>query len=135
MCRPCRPAVARQADRRRVHLEGDRTRCAERRVCFVLPHGVLFNHSTTALPFQKAWVRAHSIDRVLNLADFQRFLFEKAGHPAVVVRYRKPAPSDMAHRIEYWGPKADWTVTKAEVITIAPQDRHNIDGRPGASRP
>ena len=96
------------------------------RVCFVLPHGVLFNHSTTALPFQKAWVRAHAIDRVLNLADFQRFLFEKAGHPALVVSYRKSAPSDTGHRIEYWGPKADWTVTKAEVITIAPQDRTTV---------
>ena len=93
------------------------------RVCFVLPHGVLFNHSTTAVPFQKAWVRTHAIDRVLNLADFQRFLFEKAGHPAVVVRYRKPPSTDPAQRIEYWAPKTDWTVTKAELITIAPQDR------------
>ncbi len=93
------------------------------RVCLVLPHGVLFNHSTTALSFQKAWVRAHTIDRVLNLADFQRFLFEKAGHPAIVVSYRTSAPTNTAHRIEYWGPKSDWTVTKAEVITVAPQDR------------
>jgi N-6 DNA Methylase len=93
------------------------------RVCLVLPIGVLFNHSTTAISFQKGLVTSHAIDRVLNLADFQRFLFEKAGHPAVVVSYRKPAPASMAQRIEYWGPKADWTVTKAEVITIAPQDR------------
>ncbi|MBF0304874.1 MAG: N-6 DNA methylase [Alphaproteobacteria bacterium] len=93
------------------------------RVCLVLPHGVLFNHSEKALSFQKSWVKGHAIDRVLNLADFQRFLFEKAGHPAVVVSYRKPAPMNAAHRIEYWGPKADWTVTKAEVITVAPQDR------------
>lgn len=96
------------------------------RVCFVLPHGVLFNHSTTALPFQKAWVRTHAIDRVLNLADFQRFLFEKAGHPALVVSYRQPPPADTLHQIEYWGPKADWTVTKAEVITVAPQDRTTL---------
>lgn len=96
------------------------------RICFVLPHGVLFNHSTTAIPFQKAWIRTHAIDRVLNLADFQRFLFEKAGHPALVVSYRKLPPANTAHRIEYWGPKADWTVTKAEVITIAPQDRSTL---------
>jgi hypothetical protein len=96
------------------------------RVCLVLPHGVLFNHSSTAIPFQRAWLRAHALDRVLNLADFQRFLFEKAGHPAVVVSYRKPAPVDPAHRVEYWAPKADWTVTKAEVITIAPQDRTTV---------
>lgn len=96
------------------------------RVCFVLPHGVLFNLSTTAIAFQKAWVKAHALDRVLNLADYQRFLFERAGHPAVVVSYRKQAPVSHEHRIEYWGPKADWTVTKAEVITIVPQDRTTI---------
>ena len=96
------------------------------RVCLVLPHGVLFNHSTTAVPFQRAWVRTHAIDRVLNLADFQRFLFEKAGHPAVVVRYCKPPPAAGTQRIEYWTPKADWAVTKAEVITVAPQDRSTI---------
>jgi hypothetical protein len=93
------------------------------RVCFVLPHGVLFNLSPTAIAFQKAWVMTHALDRVLNLADYQRFLFERAGHPAVVVSYRKNAPATHNHRIEYWGPKADWTVTKAEVITIVPQDR------------
>ncbi len=96
------------------------------RVCFVLPHGVLFNHSQRALEFQKVWLKAHTIERVLNLADFQRFLFEKAGHPAVVVSYRREAPEGDAHRIEYWGPKADWTVTKAEVITVAPQDRTSL---------
>lgn len=102
------------------HIAGDG------RVCLVLPHGLLFNHSTTAISFQKSWVRSHAIDRVLNLADFQRFLFEKAGHPALVVSYRKPAPASTAHCIEYWSPKADWTVTKAEVITIAPQDRTTL---------
>ncbi|QEL18693.1 HsdM family class I SAM-dependent methyltransferase [Limnoglobus roseus] len=99
---------------------------AEGRVCFVLPHGVLFNHSTTAIPFQKAWVATHALERVLNLADYQRFLFERAGHPAVVVCYRKKPPVSQDDRIEYWGPKADWTVTKAEVITIVPQDRTTI---------
>lgn len=102
------------------HIAGDG------RVCLVLPHGLLFNHSTTAISFQKSWVKSHAIDRVLNLADFQRFLFEKAGHPALVVSYRKAAPASTAHRIEYWGPKADWMVTKAEVITIAPQDRTTL---------
>jgi hypothetical protein len=92
------------------------------RICLVLPHGVLFNHSTTAVPFQRSWVSGHAIDRVLNLADFQRFLFETAGHPALVVSYRR-SPPELSHRIEYWAPKADWTVTKAEVITVAPQDR------------
>ncbi|MBA3316431.1 MAG: N-6 DNA methylase [Planctomycetaceae bacterium] len=96
------------------------------RVCFVLPHGVLFNHSTTAIPFQKQWVQSHAIDRVLNLADLRFLLFEKVIHPAVVVSYQRAAPADASHRIEYWTPKGDWTVTKAEVITVAPQDRTSL---------
>ncbi len=92
-------------------------------VCFVLPHGLIFNHSTTALPFQRAWITAHAVDYVLNLADLRFFLFEKAIHPAIVVRYQKAAPNDGSHQINYWSPKADWTITKTEVITIAPQDR------------
>jgi len=93
------------------------------KVCFVLPHGLIFNHSTTAVPFQRAWLKAHAVACVLNLADLRFFLFEKAIHPAIVVRYQKAAPKDGNHQISYWAPKADWTVTKTEVITIAPQDR------------
>ncbi len=93
------------------------------KICFVLPHGVLFHHSRTALEFQNAWVRQHAITRVLNLADFRWFLFGKAVHPAVVVSYRKGEPKDARHAIEYWSPKADWTVVRTEVITIGPTDR------------
>ena len=96
------------------------------RVCFVLPSGLLFHHSTTALAFQKAWMRQNAIHRVVNLADFRWFLFEKAVHPAIVVSYRKSPPENMRHRVDYWAPKADWTVTQAEVITVAPGDRTTV---------
>jgi hypothetical protein len=96
------------------------------RICFVLPHGLLFNHSTTALAFQRAWLRQNAVDRVLNLADFRWFLFEKAVHPAIVVNYRKTPPENTGHRIDYWSPKADWTATQAEVITVAPGDRTTV---------
>ncbi len=95
------------------------------RVCLVLPCGTLFNHSKAALSFQAEWLRRHAVDRVINLADYQRFLFEEARHPAVVARYRKAAPGT-AHRIQYWGPKADWNITQAEVITVQPQDRTTL---------
>lgn len=89
----------------------------------MLPHGVLFHHSRTALEFQSEWVRQHAISRILNLADFRWFLFGKAVHPALVVSYLKAAPKDTRHPIEYWVPKADWTVIRTEVITIGPTDR------------
>ncbi len=92
-------------------------------VCFVLPHGVLFHHSHTALEFQSTWVSQHAITRILNLADFRWFLFGKAVHPALVVSYGKNPPLDTRHPIEYWVPKTDWTVIRTEVITIGPNDR------------
>ena len=99
---------------------------ADGKVCLLLPHGVLFNHSPTAISFQTAWVKSHEIERVINLADLRFLLFEKAIHPAIVVSYRQFGSSNASHAIEYWTPKADWTVTQAEVITIAPEDRTEV---------
>lgn len=96
------------------------------KVCFVLPHGLLFHHSRTALEFQNAWVRQHAITRIMNLADFRWFLFGKAVHPALVVSYRRSATKSPQHQIEYWIPKADWTVVRTEVITIGPTDRTTV---------
>ena len=98
-------------------------------ICFVLPHGTLFNHSSTAIKFQKAWASLHRIERVLNLADLRLFMFREAIHPAVVVRYRKEASDLHSDRIEYWTPKVDWTAIKAEIITVAPADRTTIKVR------
>ncbi|OJW20127.1 MAG: type I restriction endonuclease subunit M [Planctomycetales bacterium 71-10] len=95
-------------------------------VCFVLPHGLLFNHTKSAVEFQSHWFRSHAVERILNLADFQRFLFEDAEAPALVVRYEKQKPANSGHRIQYWSPKTDWAVTQAEVISILPQDRASI---------
>jgi hypothetical protein len=97
--------------------------------CLVLPHGVLFNQGTVSLRFQKAWLLAHEVDLVLNLADFQRFLFEEAEYPALVVRWRKEPPSDPNWMIRYLTPKTDWNVAKAELISICPQDQRNVAQR------
>jgi hypothetical protein len=96
------------------------------RICLVLPHGTLFNHSDKAVEFQRAWITQHTIRRVLNLADFRWFLFEKAVHPAVVVSYENKTPTACTGIIEYWSPKADWTTTQAEVISVSPSDRSTV---------
>lgn len=95
------------------------------RVCFVLPHGVLFNHGGTALAFQKAFLSRHALDRVFNLTDHQKFLFEGAKHPALVMSYRNLAPPKK-HAAEYWVPKADWKAAKTEVIEISEHDRSTL---------
>jgi hypothetical protein len=93
------------------------------RVCFLLPHGVIFNHGRRALRFQRGWFERHAVERVVSLVDYQRFLFAEAGHPAIMALFRKPAPVSLQHLIHYWAPKADWAVTQAEVVTVQPQDR------------
>ncbi|HCA80969.1 MAG TPA: type I restriction endonuclease subunit M [Bacteroidetes bacterium] len=98
-------------------------------VCFVLPHGILFNHNDTAIRFQEALFRTHAVDRVVNLTDYQFFLFEESQAPALVIRYRKEKPADSAQRIDYWAPKTDWAVTQAEIVSILPQDRSQITVR------
>jgi hypothetical protein len=96
------------------------------RICLVLPHGTLFNHSTTALEFQRTFFQRQAVDHVLNLADYQRFLFEEAGHPALVIDYQKRPPVNYQHALQYWAPKADWLATRAEVIAIMPEDRCTV---------
>ncbi|MBN8592766.1 MAG: N-6 DNA methylase [Anaerolineae bacterium] len=95
------------------------------RVCLLMPHGILFNHNRTSLDFQKAFVEQHSLDLVLNLTDYQSFLFSKARHPALVLSYRKQKPAK-THSVDYWTPKADWKVIKAEIITISEHDRAKL---------
>lgn len=92
------------------------------RVCFVVPHGILYNHSRAALDFQKSFLKTHALDRVLNLTDYQFFLFNEARHPALVVSYRNTQPSEN-HKVAHWAPKADWKVLRAEVITVSERDQ------------
>lgn len=99
------------------------------KVCFVLPHGTLFNHNDTAIRFQQLLFRTHAVDRVVNLTDYQFFLFEESKAPALVIRYHKEEPADSGYLIDYRAPKTDWTVTQAEIVSIQPQDCSRITVR------
>jgi len=96
------------------------------RVCFVLPHSTLFNRRNKALQFQQALFTRHTIEHVVNLADYQRFLFEEASHPAIVISYRRSPPGDRNHRIQYVTPKVDWLSTLGEVIAVMPEDQSTL---------
>jgi hypothetical protein len=99
------------------------------RVCFVLPHGTMFNHNATAIRFQQSLFRTHAVDRVVNLTDFRMFLFENSKAGSLVVRYQKEKPADSSHLIDYWAPKTDWGLTQAEIVSILPQDRSRFTVR------
>lgn len=95
------------------------------RVCFVLPHGVLFNHDDRALAAQHAWFTEFPPDRIVNLSDLRFLLFSEAIHPALVVRYGPMKRAE--HPVEYFVPKADMGIARAELLTLAPEDRALID--------
>ena len=90
------------------------------RVCLILPHGILFNSTTIA--FQQKFLTQYTVDRVLNLTDYQRFLFNDAESPTLVLSYRKKKPSD-DHLISYWFPKVDWKIVNAHVMSVSEYDR------------
>jgi type I restriction-modification system DNA methylase subunit len=94
-------------------------------ICLVLPHGTIFNHNTTALEFQRSLLKTYAVEQIFNLVDYQFFLFEEARHPAIIVKYRKTPPANQ-HVIDYLGPKTDWLVTRAEVISVMPEDRYAL---------
>ena len=99
---------------------------AEAAVCFVLPHGTLFNHGRKALEFQRAWFEEHRVERILNLTDLRFFLFRDARHPAIVVRYRNVPPDKGHGKVECWAPKVGWPTTKADVVSVGPRDRAEV---------
>ena len=95
-------------------------------VCFVLPHGLLFNHQEKAIGFQRAWLERCSLDLVLNLADMRFNLFEAAVGPALVIRYRTGPCQETDHRIQYLAPKTSWAISQAEIVSVPPEDRTEI---------
>ena len=96
------------------------------RICLVLPHGIVFNHSMAALDFQRSLFTKHAVDHAINLSDYQFFLFKEARHPALVLNYRRKAPEGRRHSINYWAPKTDWLVSCADVISVMPEDRSTL---------
>lgn len=96
------------------------------RVCFVLPHGTLLNHGSKALQFQREWMRQHTIYRVFNLADVRKFLFHEAKHPAMVVEFSHAEQDTQHNVIDYWTPKADWMISRAEIVNVSPIDRKTV---------
>ena len=40
------------------------------KICFVLPHGTLFNYSPAAITFQREWFRQHAVELVMNLGNY-----------------------------------------------------------------
>ena len=91
-----------------------------------MPSTILFEQVSTSIEFQKQFLARNTVDLILNLTDYQRFLFQHAEYPAIVLSYRSQTPETHSE-LAYWFPKFDWKVKNANVISISEYDRHTID--------
>ena len=91
--------------------------------CFLLPSAVIFNNHTNK--FQAEWLKAVTVDRVVNFADLRWFLFPGAAHPCIAVRFTAN-PSDDDVSIRYESPKADVRSQQGGPIFIREEDTVNL---------
>jgi len=100
-----------------VHLK------AGGRACLVLPTKVLFNNKTDK--FQAGWFSTVSVDKVIQLSDWRKILFENAICPAVIVRFGPQKP-EYDYSVDYDVPKVNYDDPRRGVIGILPEDRKTI---------
>ena len=100
-----------------VHLK------AGGRACLVLPTKVLFNNKTDR--FQAGWFSNVTADKVIQLSDWRKILFENAICPAVIVRFGPERPED-DYSIKYEAPKVSCDDPRRGVIGFLPEDRKTI---------
>lgn len=92
----------------------------EGRCCMLLPSQVLLN--TTTDVFQKEWLKRIKLDRIIQLADYRRLLFEGAIRPCFIASFRSTPPLQATHIIEYYVPKYLGQDPRAGKIPVLPDD-------------
>jgi len=96
------------------------------RVCMLLPIQLLLNQTDA---FQRHWFAKMRVDRVFNLSDFRRFLFQDAVRPASIILFGIGGDACERHdRIEYVVPKVRQQDPRAGLIKVFPEDRRWLDG-------
>lgn len=88
--------------------------------CLLLPSKIFLNITTNQ--FQSQWLSRMTVDRVVQLADYRKILFEQAKCPSMIVRYQNSKLTDPTHRIAYDTPKFNPVSRRRGLVTIASQD-------------
>jgi len=88
--------------------------------CLLLPSKLFLNSNTNK--YQAAWLGRVTVERVVQLADYRKILFEQAKCPSMIVRYRKTKLRDAAHRIAYDTPKFNPISRRRGLVSIGSSD-------------
>ncbi|MCX6873909.1 MAG: N-6 DNA methylase [Verrucomicrobia bacterium] len=92
--------------------------------CLLLPSKIYLNIRTN--PYQAKWLDLHTVERVLQLADFRRILFPNAKCATMVLRFRPGKPQDGRHQILYDTPKFEPSARRQGLVLITAADRKAI---------
>jgi SAM-dependent methyltransferase len=89
--------------------------------CLLLPSTITVNRHGT---LDGAWFRAVTVEKIVQLADFRRVLFE-AKHPCFIIRFVK-APPTLEHIVIYETPKLNRFDRQSGVFVVEPDDQKFI---------
>ncbi len=92
--------------------------------CVLLPSKIFLNDKTNK--FQTEWLKAVTLDEVVQLADYRKILFKEAKCPCMIVRFQTTKPDFMSASIEYVVPKTTRIDYRGGIIPVAPGDRKEI---------
>lgn len=95
-------------------------------VAFLLPTmGFLHNHASNSLKARVRLFEESRIERVVNLSDLRRQLFDSAIDATALILFRNIDPEFRAsdYKFEYWTPKADLNLTIKRFIALSKADK------------
>nr|VFK56927.1 MAG: N-6 DNA Methylase [Candidatus Kentron sp. TC] len=88
--------------------------------CFLLPTKILHNKTDA---FQVDWIGRVTLEKVLQLADYRKLLFQGAKAPGFIARFRNAAPKSARHTVEFIAPKFNRDGLRDGLITVDPAAR------------
>lgn len=93
------------------------------KAALLLPTKVFFNKTDA---FQSGWLRAVTLEKVVQLSDYRFILFTGAVCPCLIARFNSSAPAIETHTVEYLTPKVARVDLRQGAIPIAPGDRKEL---------
>ena len=88
--------------------------------CLLLPTKILQNQTDA---FQAKWLVQVTLEKVLQLADYRRLLFQNAKTPAFIARFKKTPSQPARHMVEFAAPKFNRDGLRQGLVTVNPSAR------------
>jgi hypothetical protein len=91
--------------------------------CLLLPSKILQNQTDA---FQAEWLTRVTLEKVMQLADYRRLLFQGAKTPAFIARFINTPPQIKHHEISFHAPKFNRDGLRQGIIKVNPSTRTQI---------